>query len=186
MLTYENAEEKYQLAIMLACTGHALQRYGDGFYFEHLKAVEKILIDEGLCNFTKDDGDFTQAYLKAYTYKICAWFHDLMEDSGIVSYNDIANTYGFGKEIAEVCFLLKEFPGRNRKERKPPEYYIRIGQNIVAGNVKIADRIANIENSTKPSMKDMYIKEQNEFSLIYEQNPYAFAKLWTRLEKALK
>ena len=179
MLTYQNAQEKYLEAIKIACTHHSLQKYGKDYYFKHLQATENILIELG---YAKYEGIFTATFeeeiISAYRYKIDAWLHDLLED-GCLSYNDIKKRFGI--DIAEDCFAMEEEKGRNRKERKPDSYYINIGKNIYAGRVKIADRTANIEESTDMEMAKMYWKENEQFKLIYQQNPTAFHKSWTRL-----
>ena len=179
MLTKENVFTKYLEAIKIACTHHSLQKYGNNYYFAHLEAVERILFEEGYAVTTIG---ILEKKLDAYRYVIDAWLHDILED-GCLSYNDLKKR--FGKDIADDCYDMQEHKGKNRKERKPPEYYINIGKNIYAGRVKIADRIANIECSTEKDLLEMYKKEQKEFSLIYDQNPEAFQRLWDRLEKSL-
>ena len=159
----------YLTAIKYACTYHALQKYGNNPYYVHFEQIENILIREKYLNQDFHDDDQTQLYLRT-----TVWLHDILEDTSL-SFNDIKKQ--FGETVAEAVYLLTEYKGKNRKERKPKQYYIDIGKNYYAGIVKLADRISNLENSTNNSMLNMYFREQEEFVTIYQQNPQLFDKL---------
>ena len=110
------------------------------------------------------------------------WGHDLLEDVGTISYNDLAKV--FGRELAEVSFLLQTPKGRNRKERHCPEYYIEISRNKIATFVKICDRLANVGYGLAKGsdMVQMYKKEQNKFALYLASRYPEFKPMWVELE----
>lgn len=143
--TAEFDVKKYNEAKMFAIRMHGVQDY-DGFpYQKHLQDVEDVLEKFGYGGY----------------FKIAAWLHDIMEDCS-VSYNDVKKS--FGENIAEIVYCVTDELGRNRKERKE-KTYPKIKSNPDAIIIKLADRIANIENSfeRKHSMLDAYQKEYEDF-----------------------
>lgn len=96
--------------------------------------------------------------------------HDTIEDCRL-TYNDIVmllKEYGleeYGKDIAEVVYLVTDFKGRNRAERKPQQYYEELRANEVALFVKLCDMIANkyFSAMTNSSMLKAYEKEFPKF-----------------------
>lgn len=146
-MTHDEKIQRYENAKMLAIRMHGLQDY-DGFpYHKHLQDVENVLLKFG--------------YDKYGDYIICAWLHDLLEDAPI-SYNDIKKQ--FGEKIAEIIYCVTDELGRNRKERKE-KTYPKLIKNDDAIIIKLADRIANLEQSIKMNSKtlEMYEKEYIEF-----------------------
>lgn len=92
---------------------------------------------------------------------VAGYLHDILEDTPL-SYNDLKEE--FGKEVAEIVYCVTDELGRNRFERKI-KTYPKIKSNLRSTIVKIADRIANIENAKKTHnrMFDIYVNEQHEF-----------------------
>jgi hypothetical protein len=69
-----------------------------------------------------------------------------------------------GEDIFEHVKAITDEPGKNRKERKLKTYKKTL-KNKIATTVKVADRIANVEESKKndPKLLKMYKKEYPEF-----------------------
>lgn len=86
--------------------------------------------------------------------------HDLIEDTR-TSYNDVRKVLGYS--VAEAILACTDRWGRNRKERKSPEYYAFIRNTPYAVFVKLCDRIANVQYSkiTGNSKKFLMYKEEN-------------------------
>ena len=167
VMTNEEKIQRYENAKMLATRMHGLQDY-DGFpYHKHLKDVENILLKFGF----DPHGDLI----------ICAWLHDILEDCPI-SHNDIEKE--FGEKIAEIVYCVTDELGRNRKERKE-KTYPKIRSNPDALVIKLADRIANVENGKKKgnSLFKMYQKEHPRFKSLYTGQ---FDEMWDYLEELLK
>ena len=89
------------------------------------------------------------------------WLHDVIEDTD-ASYNDVKKVTN--AVVAELVFAVTDELGRNRKERSA-KTYPKIQGNIAATALKLADRIANIENGNVEggSMLQMYRKEYPHF-----------------------
>lgn len=126
---------------------HANKRYGTDIngddipYTVHLENVLNVLIRFG----------FTDPILLS-----AAWLHDTMEDTG-TSYNDLKKRFGF--DVAEIVYLVTDEKGRNREERHA-KTYPEIAKCSKAKLIKLADRIANVENQ---GLSDMYKKEYPKF-----------------------
>jgi len=90
-----------------------------------------------------------------------AWLHDSLEDTELM-YEDIHEH--FGKEVADLIFLVTDKRGKNRKERQE-KTYPDIALDQRARILKIADRIANMTQSQHEQEKMwlMYNKEYNYF-----------------------
>lgn len=160
---------KYDFAKSLADIAHFKQRYGTNPYTYHLNQVEMILNRFG---FSSDE-----------VLKISAWLHDIIEDTEF-SYEQIK--HGFGAEIADVVYAVTNEMGRNRKERYA-KTYPKIQANKRALILKLADRIANIEQAkgTNSRYVDMYRKEWGDFyGHLFDPNGMdpRVAKMWTYLE----
>jgi len=91
-----------------------------------------------------------------------AWLHDILEDTS-TSINEIEIL--FGKETAEIVFCVTDGNGATRQERKK-ELYKKIIANQKAINLKLADRIANVEACILNAHKKliMYKTEHSEFA----------------------
>ena len=159
---------KIKEAAYFAIWLHGMQKYDDKPYFYHLEQVVDVLNEFG---FTDEK------------YIISGYLHDTLEDCAI-SYNDIKKDFGF--EIAEIVYCVSDESGRNRKERKE-KTYPKIKSNADAIIVKLADRIANLNNSLKnnPSIAHMYTKEYGDFrKALYIENTEADG-MWKYLDNLI-
>lgn len=127
----------------LAIRSHAGQKYGDKPYATHLYAVVQVLRD---INITSPQ------ILSA------AWLHDAVEDTD-VTVDDIRTLCG--DRVAEMVWACTGV-GENRKARNL-SIYDKIAKCPEAANVKVADRIANVENSQGGELMKMYAKESAAF-----------------------
>ena len=145
---------------------HRGQLYGKKDYVSHLEDVVRTLNVVG--------ADYAT---------ICAgWLHDVLEDTPIGV--DILEKE-FGPEITSIVVAVTDKPGRNRRERQE-KTYPAIKDNEKALIVKLADRIANTENSKHQggSYWNMYEKEYSFFrGILYSPEVNGIAKrLWKHLD----
>lgn len=164
--------EKYLEAIRFAACRHALNRYGDEFYYVHFVDIENVLKDHGF----KDE-----------EMMIAANLHDILEDGGI-SYNDVKKK--FGVVIAEIVYLCTDNKGRSRGDRKNQQFYDEIKESpyrLKATKTKVADRIANARQSAKSGhgMEKTYKKEYIHFK---EQLyiPGHIDSMWKELDELME
>ena len=158
-------------AAYFAISAHGNQTY-DGYpYYFHLEEVVDVLKEFG---FRED------------TYIMAGYLHDALEDTA-VSYNDIKNK--FGVDVAEIVYAVTDELGRNRKERKE-KTLPKIATLYDAIIVKLADRIANMRNSTKKGhrMSNMYKKEYNEFKtqLTTYFDDHKIGVMWEELDRLME
>jgi (p)ppGpp synthase/HD superfamily hydrolase len=151
---------------------HGGQVYNDEVpYVDHLTEVYGVVKRFGL----SDDEEIASA----------AWLHDSIEDTR-TSYNDIAKR--FGASVAELVYCVTDERGRNRKERHA-KTYPKIKGNVKATQLKLADRIANVEyGSANGGKQDMYRKEQAEFEegiRMREGEPLITSRMWDHLGRIL-
>lgn len=109
----------------------------------------------------EDKSEFNIKALKA-----AIWLHDLIEDSHRVNYHTILDK--FGKDVAEIVFLVTDNKGRNRAERHNEVYFSEIAASMDASLVKICDFYANSLYS-RVSGSSMYSKYQKEFGTLREK-----------------
>lgn len=129
---------------------HAGQVYAaEAPYSVHLENVVAVLARFGITN----------------PVMVCAaWLHDTIEDTG-TSYNDIRGR--FGHDVAELVYAVTSELGRNRKERNAKTYPKIVEAGHDAIQLKLADRIANVEYGLATSGKaDMYAKEFKDFEAV--------------------
>jgi len=138
-------------ARLFAIKHHGAQTYCKGYpYIVHLEDVVRVLEYFG---YTEDK------------YIASGYMHDTIEDTE-VSYNDIKSKFGI--EIAEIVYAVTDELGRSRSERHE-KTYPKIIANSDALIIKLADRIANIENSIRHKEEKyvkMYVAEYDEFKKI--------------------
>jgi (p)ppGpp synthase/HD superfamily hydrolase len=159
-----------------AAVKHAGQQYSGGLpYTHHLAAVEAVLRRFGygtnrLTGF--DNVDEHEALLQA------SWLHDVVEDQG-VKLREIKEL--FGTVVAGLVDAVTNGPGENRKARQIVTYpKIRATPNAI--NLKLADRIANVEHG---GSVDMYRKEYEDFRrALY--TPGTCDEMWAHLDNLLK
>lgn len=156
---------KVEAAAKFAMLCHDEQRYGDAPYIDHLKDVVNLLI----IKFGVTDKDTLSA----------AYLHDAIEDTKVAK-STIEDL--FGARVAELVHAVTDEEGKNRKERKA-KTYPKIKATPGATQIKLADRIANVEHAVKASnwgMFRMYQKEQPEFAAaLWVQGEYA--DMWAHL-----
>lgn len=125
----------------------ANHRYDEHPYAYHLSMVAKwVRVFSSL--LSSEDADTAEA---------AAWVHDAIEDAR-QTYNDVVKATSV--EVAEVAYALTTEKGRTRQERANEAYYAGIRANRVATFVKMADRLANVENSVKTGSRMAGIYQQ--------------------------
>lgn len=85
--------------------------------------------------------------------KIVGWLHDVVEDTPI-TINTLRNL-GFNEEILEALRCVTKEDGYNEDE-----YYLRIKNNSIAKEVKLADLKHNTDLSRIPADMDEAFKEK--------------------------
>lgn len=154
-------------ALLVAERAHQNQSYDIYPYMYHVKKVAKLAEELGY-----DESIIISCIL-----------HDTMED-GRLSYNDIKKS--FGKEVAEIVYLVTDEKGRNRKEKHQKTYPL-IATNWKAVVVKICDRIANMEHSyyNNDNLFLMYYNESKEFKDILYTKDNETYRVWEKLDDLL-
>jgi len=166
MVKFDN---KVQAARRFAELLHDSQRYGDHPYSYHLYEV----VDTLTLRFHVSDKDMLCA----------AYLHDSIEDTGVSSAT-IADL--FGPRVAELVSAVTDEPGVNRKERKA-KTYPKIKATPGATQLKLADRIANVEHTIhtcNAPLFRMYRKEHEEFTAkLYSSGEHL--EMWDYLDKLM-
>jgi len=131
-----------------AIEAHGDQKYGKHPYEYHLRKATRVI----------DKFFFGE---KEYLI-VCTWLHDTIEDSD-VTFRDVFDE--FGRNIARIVYAVTDEPGKSRQERHERTYPKLIAAGYEAIAVKLADRIANVENSLKYNhdLFKMYRKEYRGF-----------------------
>lgn len=153
-------------AAQFAIERHAGQMYGDRPYVTHLCAVWQVLRDSGV---------------RAGPLQTAAWLHDVLEDTP-TTFAELGER--FGEEVQALVWAVTGV-GANRKERNG-EVYRKIKICPAAADLKLADRIANVEAAIRDGAAgkfDMYREEHDEFeaALYGLGSPH----LWARLREAI-
>jgi (p)ppGpp synthase/HD superfamily hydrolase len=130
-------------------------------YAAHL-SICAALLNSYLSFMTEED----KAKFNTKALKAAIWLHDLIEDSHRVNYHTILDK--FGKDVAEIVFLVTDCKGRNRAERHNDAYFSEIAASIDAALVKICDFYANSLYS-RVSGSSMYRKYQKEYGNLKEK-----------------
>lgn len=123
---------------------HAGQTYGLEDYVDaHVAKVVGVLSDFGFNEL----------------YRAAGWLHDVIEDTP-ASKQDVERK--INPQVAELVWACTGI-GKNRRERNQ-SIYDKIAARPEAAIVKVADRIANVENSDPDSgHRSMYRKEAQDF-----------------------
>ena len=137
-------------AFRFATAWHHDQMYGRFPYAFHLADVIRNLTE-----FHYDDKDML----------IAGALHDILEDTECPA-NDI--TYLFGSKVTSLVLAVTG-EGVNRKERKA-DTLKKLLEHPKAIPLKMADRLANIENCAKynPRLLQMYKKEMPEYAEMFK------------------
>ena len=158
-------------ALEWAIEQHGEQRYGDEPYAVHLRAVVEIVRGAG----------------GSEVAQTAAALHDVVEDVATTTRAEIEAE--FGAEVADVVAALSK-PPRDTPRRLEVyfESIARTGSDAVL--VKLADRIANVEASTRgpsvsPRLMEKYRREADRFRA-HLHRPGQHDDLWARLEELLQ
>lgn len=147
------------------CHADAGQSYDGKSYDYHTQAVVDVLM-----RFEEFDKNMIAA----------GYLHDVVEDVNV----SITTIYDlFGPKVAELVGALTDEPGENRKARKALTYP-KIKGTPGAVKLKLADRIANIENGIRLSDKRfflMYKKEHTEFEKALRGDDPLEKAMWDHL-----
>jgi (p)ppGpp synthase/HD superfamily hydrolase len=168
--------ELLRQAKAVAVEAHGEQRFGTLPYEYHLQSVVKVLDRFGV----KIEDPQLAPLL------VAGWLHDVLEDTPLMR-DDLKAQ--FGPEVAELVWRVTDEPGVSREDRKPATYR-KTRDNELAIILKLADRIANVEEgiNAKTNKLGMYRREQAEFSGILRdasQHPIALA-MWKHLDNLLQ
>ena len=147
------------------CHADAGQSYDGKSYDYHTQAVVDVLMRFG---------EYDKVAIAA------GYLHDVVEDVN-VSIKTIEDL--FGEKVATLVGALTDEPGVNRKERKA-KTYPKIKGTPGAVKLKLADRIANIENGIKLNDKRfflMYKKEHTEFEKALRGDDPQEKEMWDHL-----
>ena len=165
---------KIQEAREFAIKAHGSQTYGDKPYEVHLDDVSHTII-----KFCRTDESISAEQFELLL--VCSLLHDVLEDTEATR-EELESR--FGKEISDLIYCVSDEPGKNRKERKA-KTYPKIASNNLAIALKLADRIANVENCRKnnTSLFSMYAKEHTEFRKQLFNG--RFASMWLHLDNLM-
>lgn len=159
-----NKFNKLTFAKFFAAYRHQGQTYGFLPYTHHLQEVEMVLR-----RFNVNDEDMFCA----------AWLHDVVEDT-TTKKRDIYEC--FGDRVGDLVWAVTDEPGEDRESAKA-RTYPKTRACLGAVTLKLADRIANVENGG--NSVDKYKKEQESF----RRNLYTEGvseDMWKHLEWLLK
>jgi guanosine-3',5'-bis(diphosphate) 3'-pyrophosphohydrolase len=155
----QTPQQVLESARVLAVASHGEQLYADEPYERHLEEVVRVLVSNG-----------ADASIPAHLDVLCAaWLHDTLEDTDL---EPSVIEAGFGRNVLETVRAVTDQPGTNRHERHRATYP-RIAQLEPAVCVKLADRIANIERSSRLAgrMLRKYMTEHAYFVETLERSP---------------
>ncbi len=155
----------YERARAFAIKAHLNQMRGETFYTCHLEQVEDVLIRFDHCSFRM---------------RAAACLHDTVETPH-VSMKDINREFpGF---IASLVDAVRRVPGQSRDERNSAMYRSIKEHGINAIVLKLADRIANVEEAIRVSgdALSIYADEYTEFRDALYESTHAEA-MWAHLD----
>jgi (p)ppGpp synthase/HD superfamily hydrolase len=137
----------YLRARAFAIKAHLGQMHGDNFYTCHLEEVENVLIRFDCCSFRM---------------RAAARLHDTVEKSD-VTMSDINREFsGF---VASLVDAVTSAPGKTREQRNAATYLSVKKRGGMAIVLKLADRIANVEETIRvgDAGRSMWEEEYSEF-----------------------
>lgn len=180
MFGIEDFDEQYRAAVEFAIEHHGDQQYGLGIpYVTHLVQVSMVLVRFGFHPGVGSEAD----QQRSRNLIIAAILHDVVEDTDVTR-EDVASE--FGEAVALLVYAVSNEPGKNRRERHAKSHHklIEIEDGIT---LKLADRIANIENALATGNKiiGMYRKEWAGFKTKLKSTTKAPAKMWEHLERLI-
>lgn len=162
--------ERLLKAREFAVQAHGQQMYGDRPYVVHLEHVHEVMKRYHICNTN-------------LLVLIAGWLHDVLEDTATSRTELVRN---FGEEVADIVYRVSDEPGADRTERKRNTYR-KIRGHLGATQVKLCDRIANVEASSDvPEKLGMYKNEHQQFKDAILVPEHKFLKdIWRHLDQLL-
>lgn len=153
-----------------AAKKHSQQKYGEHPYTYHLSQVVMTLE-----KYVKDASD---------TLLASGWLHDVLEDTDATHYELGIN---FNEEVASIVHAVTDAPGKNRRERHL-NTFPKIQKNNLALLVKLADRVANVNNCLETNNKGLFKMYKKEYKIFREalMNDFEPAQpFWAHLDNLL-
>ena len=154
----------------LAKRFHEGQTYGKLPYTEHLRDTANVLYRF----FDEPDPYMVQSAL----------LHDIIEDTDVTGEHLEANVTS---RVRDIVHAVTDGEGKNRKERKKASYK-KMAENPEAINIKIADRISNVESCINQDETDLFSMYQKEMP-IFEENLREYGgkeEMWNHLNELME
>lgn len=169
-------EDLIEKARAFAIVAHGEQRYGAKPYVAHLDDVRRYMA--WILTYCQSARYFSSKIALASAY-----LHDVLEDTNIGA-SRLAQE--FGADMAFLIIAVTDEPGENRKERKEKTYpkILQLGPMAVA--LKLADRMANTQVSSKgkdPALFEMYRKEYPAFKAALKREGQGLDNMWEYLDE---
>lgn len=149
---------------------HGAQRYGREPYVNHLDAVVRVLLEEG---------EGSPNILAA------AWLHDVLEDTKATPFQ---LDFYFSPDVRRIVQAVTKPP---KAEYNEAEYFARIAAVRGATEVKLADRIANIEacvgdyRTLTKGLLMRYLREAEPFQAALRDGQ-SLGGMWKRFDLAVE
>jgi (p)ppGpp synthase/HD superfamily hydrolase len=144
------------------------QTYGDHPYSYHLGRVEEALMRFGFSE---------------QAYRMAAWGHDLIEDTKETRRSLLKQ--GISMLTLMGIWGVTDEPGATRKARKL-KTYPKIRRYRIAIIVKLADRIANVEENIRTGNRKGFEKYRDEHpvmeSYLRNRNDEGAERMWCHLD----
>ena len=158
-------------AMAFAVKAHGDQRYGEFPYVKHLQDV---------CGVLSRFGYLPQEFPELHQ---AGFLHDVVEDVGVEL---VVIMRLFGPDVADIVYRVTNEPGENRRERGA-KTYPKIAGRLESTVLKLADRIANVENSMvkEPRLIRMYIAEHPSFRKAIWRKSQATDAMWEHLDNLI-
>jgi (p)ppGpp synthase/HD superfamily hydrolase len=170
LMTNEMPPIVYEIDLVKKAREYAIKAHGDQMYGENPYVYHLDNVYNKVKEFSNDPVNHCVAFL-----------HDVLEDTDI-SFEELESE--FGLTITKAVNGLSDAKGINRKERKL-RTYSKIRTNNVSLQVKLCDRICNMEESMGNSYSKMYIKEYDSFKSALYTYPL-YSKEWRELDRLYK
>jgi guanosine-3',5'-bis(diphosphate) 3'-pyrophosphohydrolase len=162
----------YERAKAFATKAHSGQMHGEKPFTYHLEQVENVLIRFDYCSFRM---------------RAAAWLHDTVEKSD-VTMSDIQREFsGF---VASTVDAVTSAPGERREQRNSAMYLRLKAHGVMAIVLKLADRIAHVEEHSAAILKDesklsIYETEHSDFRDALYESGNAEA-MWAHLDTLIE
>jgi guanosine-3',5'-bis(diphosphate) 3'-pyrophosphohydrolase len=157
-----------------ATVAHKDQRYGILPYTHHLQDVQRV-IDR----FHKRMEARVMHYLEAEyeSLRIAAWLHDILENTP-TKYRDLEENFGVHIAGLVEAVTTVDAPTRNYRMYLTLHNIRKAGK--LATRLKLADRIANMEN--QGASLGLYQREYDQFRLyLYDEKDLLNKDMWEHL-----